>query len=100
MPTGSPRSLAFRLFRAVIIMILVVLLLPYLLTPIYRFVNPVSTLMLGRWVTGKRVERVWVPLSAISPVLPTPRRVRCSSSTLAARPSGRSSRAGLPAKTS
>jgi monofunctional biosynthetic peptidoglycan transglycosylase len=70
MPTGSPRSLAFRLFRAVIIMILVVLLLPYLLTPIYRFVNPVSTLMLGRWVTGKRVERVWVPLSAISPVLP------------------------------
>jgi monofunctional biosynthetic peptidoglycan transglycosylase len=70
MPTGSPRSLAFRLFRAVLIIVLVVLLLPYLLAPLYRFVDPVSTLMLGRWITGKRVERVWVPLAAMSPALP------------------------------
>ena len=70
MPTGSPRSLAFRLFRAAMIIVLAILLLPYLLAPLYRFVDPVSTLMLGRWITGKRVERVWVPLAAISPALP------------------------------
>ncbi|HMJ81524.1 MAG TPA: transglycosylase domain-containing protein, partial [Vicinamibacterales bacterium] len=70
MPTGSPRSLAFRLFRAAVIIALVVLLLPYLLAPLYRFVDPVSTLMLGRWVTGKRVERTWVPLAAMSAALP------------------------------
>src|SRR6185436_2426345 len=32
--------------------------------------NPVSTLMMGRWATGKRVERTWAPLTAISPALP------------------------------
>jgi len=70
MPTGSPRSLAFRLFRAATTIVLVALLLPYLLAPLYRFVDPVSTLMLGRWVTGKRVERTWVPLAAMSAALP------------------------------
>ena len=56
--------------RAVIIAALVVLLVPYLLTPLYHLVNPVSTLMLGRWATAKRVERDWVPLAAIAPALP------------------------------
>jgi monofunctional biosynthetic peptidoglycan transglycosylase len=70
MPIGSLRSLAFRLFRAAITIILVVLLLPYLLAPLYRVVDPVSTLMLGRWITGKRVERTWVPLAAVSAALP------------------------------
>ena len=42
---------------ALVIVLLVVLLLPYLLVPLYRFVNPVSTLMLWRWATGARVER-------------------------------------------
>ena len=46
------------------------LLLPYLLTPLYRVIDPVSTLMLARWVTGKRVERTFVPLERIAPVLP------------------------------
>ena len=32
-------------------------------------VRPVSTLMLGRMVTGKPVDRRWVPLSQISPSL-------------------------------
>ena len=62
MPTGSPRSLAFRLVRAGVIVVLVVVLVPYMLVPLYRFVDPVSTLMLGRRITGERVERVWVPL--------------------------------------
>ncbi len=35
----------------------------------YRFVAPVSTLMIGRWVTGKPVERSFVPLTRISPHL-------------------------------
>ena len=51
------------------IVVLVVLLLPYLIAPLYRFVEPVSTPMLWRWVTGKRVERIVVPLSRIAPAL-------------------------------
>ena len=33
------------------------------------FANPVSTLMLARWLTGQKVERVAVPLEKISPWL-------------------------------
>ena len=33
-----------------------VLLIPYALAPLYRFVDPVSTPMFWRWVTGKRVH--------------------------------------------
>ncbi|CAH1670343.1 Biosynthetic peptidoglycan transglycosylase [Hyphomicrobiales bacterium] len=36
---------------------------------IYRFVPVPSTLMLGRWLTLKPVEREWVPLEKISPNL-------------------------------
>lgn len=35
----------------------------------YRFVPPVSTLMLGRWVTLRPVERIVVPLEGIAPSL-------------------------------
>lgn len=55
--------------KAIITAILVLVLLPYALTPLYAVVNPVSTLMLWRWVTGQRVERIFVPLSNISPSL-------------------------------
>lgn len=44
-------------------------LLPYLITPLYAVVNPVSTVMLWRRVTGERVERIYVPLTRISPAL-------------------------------
>jgi monofunctional biosynthetic peptidoglycan transglycosylase len=47
-----------------------VLLLPYLLTPLYRVIDPPSTLMLGRWLLGKRVERTFVPMERVAPVLP------------------------------
>jgi monofunctional biosynthetic peptidoglycan transglycosylase len=50
--------------------VLAVLLLPYLIVPFYRFVQPVSTLMLWRWMTGLRVERIVVPLGRIAPALP------------------------------
>lgn len=36
---------------------------------LYRFVPVPSTLMLGRWLTFKPVERQWVPLEQISPNL-------------------------------
>jgi monofunctional biosynthetic peptidoglycan transglycosylase len=48
----------------------ILLILPYLLTPLYRVANPVSTLMLWRWATGARVERVVKPIDLMAPVLP------------------------------
>jgi len=68
--TGSFRSGTFRLFKAVLLILVLLLLIPYLLTPLYRVVDPPSTLMLWRRATGKRVEQTWVPLTAISPALP------------------------------
>ncbi len=59
-----------RLAISAAIAALVLVLLPYVITPFYRFVDPVSTVMLWRWATGARVERVVVPLNRISPALP------------------------------
>jgi monofunctional biosynthetic peptidoglycan transglycosylase len=64
-----PRWLA-RLGWAIVIALLLVLLLPYLLVPLYRVVDPVSTLMLWRWATGKRVEHTFVPIGRMAPSLP------------------------------
>src|SRR4030081_2196063 len=68
--THSPTRLIFRLAWAVVIAVLLVLLLPYLLVPLYRVVNPVSTPMLWRWATGARVEHSFVPLDRMAPALP------------------------------
>ena len=46
------------------------LLLPYALTPLYRVVDPVSTLMVWRWAQRARVERVVTPIDRMAPVLP------------------------------
>jgi monofunctional biosynthetic peptidoglycan transglycosylase len=59
-----------RFLKWTIALLVALLLLPYLVVPLYLVVNPVSTLMIGRWVTGARVERVWVPLRDIAPTLP------------------------------
>lgn len=58
------------MIRAVAVAILVVLLLPYLITPLYLVVNPVSTLMLWRWAKRAPVVRTWAPLRTITPALP------------------------------
>lgn len=50
--------------------VIVLVAVPYIIAPFYRFVDPVSTPMLWRWATGARVERVWLPLDRISPALP------------------------------
>ena len=67
---GPTRSLPRRLFRWLLAAAAVFVLLPYVLTPLYSFMDPVSTPMLWRSLTGQRVERIFVPLSAISPALP------------------------------
>ena len=58
-----------RLVRNLIVLAFAVLLIPYVIAPLYRFVDPVSTPMLWRWVTGKRVVRIVVPLNRIAPAL-------------------------------
>jgi monofunctional biosynthetic peptidoglycan transglycosylase len=59
-----------RAFVSTVVAALIVLLIPYLLVPVYRVINPVSTLMLWRWATGARVQRVFVPLERMAPALP------------------------------
>ena len=46
------------------------LVLPYVITPLYWVVDPVSTLMVWRWVTGERVERTVIPLERMGPYVP------------------------------
>jgi monofunctional biosynthetic peptidoglycan transglycosylase len=65
-----PRKSAFRFVRWLVGAVLAALLVPYLLAPLYRVVDPVSTLMVGRWILGKRVERTVVPINRIAPILP------------------------------
>ena len=59
-----------RVVRNLLLILLAALLLPYLLTPLYRAGHPASTLMAWRWLTGAPVKRQWVDFSAISPFLP------------------------------
>ena len=59
-----------RPLRAIAVAILAILLLPYLLTPLYAVVNPVSTVMLWRYLRGAKVDRRYVPIARISPAVP------------------------------
>jgi len=61
---------ARRALIIILVLTLCLLLLPYLITPLYLFARPVSTPMLWRWLTGARVERSWVPIEAVAPSLP------------------------------
>src|SRR6202049_4191069 len=66
----EPETSILRVARNLLLILLVVLLLPYLLAPLYRTGHPVSTLMAWRWLTGAPVSRQWIDFSAISPSLP------------------------------
>jgi len=68
--SGSLRNKAFRVAKILIVAAIGLLLLPYLLAPLYRVIDPVSTPMLARWITGKRVDRTFMPLARIAPILP------------------------------
>src|SRR5581483_2665885 len=64
------RLRSYRWLRGVAILIVALVLLPYVLTPLYAVVDPVSTVMLWRRLNGARVERHYAPLGRISPALP------------------------------
>lgn len=67
----SPHRLQLpRPLRSIALVVLAILLLPYLLTPLYAVVNPVSTVMLWRYLRGARVERHYMPIARISPAVP------------------------------
>ncbi|MGO3933787.1 monofunctional biosynthetic peptidoglycan transglycosylase [Rhodopseudomonas pseudopalustris] len=59
-----------RAIRAAILTVLVLLAAPYVLTLLYGAGQPVSTLMIWRWLTGATVTREWVDIERISPALP------------------------------
>lgn len=66
---SAPRRPRPRLLRRIGIAVLVLLLLPYLIAPLYLFITPISTPMLWRYATGQRVVRIVTPLESISPAL-------------------------------
>ena len=63
--SGFRRLLAF-----CALIVFALLAAPYVIAPFYRAIDPVSTPMLWRWATGQRVQRIFVPLNRIAPVLP------------------------------
>jgi monofunctional biosynthetic peptidoglycan transglycosylase len=69
-PAQRPRRSRFRLLRWLLGALIALLLLPYLIVPLYRFVQPASTLMLWRWATGARVARIVTPIGQMAPVVP------------------------------
>src|SRR5258707_14644774 len=59
-----------RLWRLVRRILLLLVLIPGILVPVYRFVPPVSTLMVFDWVTSAgNIERTGVPFADIAPGL-------------------------------
>jgi len=64
--TRRSRRRAARVLRRAGWVLLALAALPFVLTLLYSVINPVSTLMLGRWLTGQPVARSWVPLEAVS----------------------------------
>jgi monofunctional glycosyltransferase len=59
-----------RIVRTLALVVLVLLLLPYLLTPLYQAGHPVSTLMAWRWLKGAPMSRQWTDFNRIAPALP------------------------------
>src|SRR6202158_199127 len=66
----EPETPNLRIARNLLLIVLAVLLLPYLLAPLYRVGHPVSTLMAWRWLTGAPVSRQWLDFSSMSPLPP------------------------------
>src|SRR3982074_1953803 len=66
----EPETSILRVARNLLLILLAVLLLPYLLAPLYRAGQLVSTLMAWRWLSGAPVARQWTDLKAVAPALP------------------------------
>jgi monofunctional biosynthetic peptidoglycan transglycosylase len=68
----SPQPKRRRFWRIVRRIVFVVVLIPIVLVPVYRFVPPVSTLMAFEFVSrAGDVQRTWVPFAKIAPALVT-----------------------------
>lgn len=59
-----------RVVRSLLLIVVIALALPYVLVPFYGSGHPVSTLMLWRRLTGAPVQRTWLDLNEVAPVLP------------------------------
>ncbi|MGD9739189.1 MAG: monofunctional biosynthetic peptidoglycan transglycosylase [Bauldia sp.] len=66
---GRRRPLWRRILRWALLAVLILVAIPLLLTPLYRIVAPTSTLMLWDRVTFQPVDRQWVTLDDVAPVL-------------------------------
>jgi monofunctional biosynthetic peptidoglycan transglycosylase len=67
-PRGKSRRR--RIWRIALRVAAVLVAIPLVLVPVYRFVPPVSTLMIFDWVVrGGNIERTWVPFDDIAPTL-------------------------------
>jgi monofunctional biosynthetic peptidoglycan transglycosylase len=66
----KPSRFLARAAAAVIALVLLAVAAVLALGLAYRFVTPVSTLMLGRWATFQGAARTAVPLDAVSPAVP------------------------------
>jgi len=67
---AKPRRPLRRFAIACAVVAVILLGAPYVIAPFYRFVDPVSTTILWRRLTGGHVERTVVPLRRIAPILP------------------------------
>ena len=68
-PGLKGHSTLWQVLRIVVLVLIAVVLLPYLITPLYAVVDPVSTSVLWRRLSGARVERQYVPITRVSPYL-------------------------------
>jgi monofunctional glycosyltransferase len=58
-----------RIWRIAWISAVALAAIPLILAPVYRFVRPVSTLMVAAWLTGQPVDRTWVSFDDVAKVL-------------------------------
>ncbi len=64
---GAKRDTSSRLpWRLAVRLLIILVLIPLVLTPVYRVVNPVSTLMIWEGLTAGPIERTWVPFDDMS----------------------------------
>jgi monofunctional biosynthetic peptidoglycan transglycosylase len=70
-PKKRRATLPRKIIRSLLRSGLALTLLFAALVLLYRLVQPVSTLMIARWVEGEKAERNWVALGGISPALRT-----------------------------
>lgn len=68
--TRTSRTGLRRVLRIAGLALLIFILVPYLVTPLYLVARPVSMPMLWRYITFQPVTRIYRPLEQIAPVLP------------------------------